>query len=157
MGPPAIVTIDGARLYTPRQSVELAMLVLVLGREAGNQSDEATLGVACSIRNRVRAQLNRWGKDWESVIERAWQYSSIEGPKADPNLQKYPNMNFAPWPRCLEIAERVYADQVADNTAGAHSYFDRSLDANPPTWSIDGEFVHTVDLGAFHFFKLAGT
>ena len=152
----SILSNGSGRLYTPRQSVELAMLVLVLGREAGNQTEDAMLGVACSIRNRVHLQLTRWGKDWESVIERAWQYSSVEGPKADPNLQKYPNLNFAPWPKCLEIAEQVYSDQVADNTGGAHSYFDRSLDDNPPAWSTDGEFIHTVDLGAFHFFKLAG-
>lgn len=150
-------TLTPTRMYTGRQSLELAMLVLVLGREAGNQADDAIIGVGCSIRNRVHAQLKRWGQDWESVIERAWQYSSMVGPKADPNLQKYPNMNFAPWPKCLSIAELVYAGEVADNTGGAHSYFDRSLDANPPVWSTDGEFVHTVDLGAFHFFKLAGT
>jgi hypothetical protein len=143
------------RMYTPRQSVELAMLTLVLGREAGNQEDPAMIGVACSIRNRVRAALNRWGKDWESVIEHAWQYSSVEGPKADPNLQKYPNMNFAPWPKCLYIAELVYSDTVADTTQGAQSYFDKSLDGNPPTWSTDGEFTHTCDIGAFHFFRLA--
>src|SRR5262249_43555912 len=143
------------RLYTPVQAVELAMLVMVLGREAGNQPDEAILGVACSIRNRVQAGLPRWGKDWETVIERAWQYSSIAGPKSDPNLQKYPNMAFAPWPKCLQIAELVYSGEVADNTGGAHSYFDRSLDAAPPTWATDGEFVRTVDLGAFHFFRLA--
>jgi hypothetical protein len=71
-------------------------------------------------------------------------------------LQKYPNMAFAPWPKCLQIAELVYSGEVSDNTGGAHSYYDRTLDAAPPAWATDGEFIHTVDLGAFHFFKLAG-
>lgn len=150
-------SIGAGRLYSAAQAMELAMLVLVVGREAGNQPREAMLAVACSIRNRVDARKARWGDAWEDVIEHAWQYSSIAGPAADPNLRKYINLSIAPWPTALEVSELVYSRNVSDTTAGAHSYFDRSLDANPPTWSTDGEFVHTVDIGAFHFFKLRGT
>jgi hypothetical protein len=146
---------DIPRLYNGRQAIDLAMFCLLLGREAGNQSRQAIEAVGCSVRNRVRAALPRWGRDWESVIEKAWQYSSIVGPKADPNLQKYPNLNFAPWPLCLDVAETVYHGDLADPTAGAHSYFDSSLDANPPAWSTDGEYVHSADIGSFHFFRLA--
>jgi hypothetical protein len=44
--------------------------------------------------------------------------------------------------------------EIADPTEGADSYFDRSLDADPPAWSTSGEFIHTVNLGDFRFFKL---
>ena len=145
----------GPKLYNARQAVDVVMLCLVLGREAGNQIRPGVEAVACSIRNRVTAGLARWGRDWEGVIEKRWQYSSVNGPAADPNLLKYPNLSFAPWPLCLEVAEACYAGELADPTDGAHSYFDRSLDGNPPTWATDGEYVHTADIGDFHFFKLA--
>lgn len=146
---------DSPRLYNARQAIDLTMLCLVLGREAGNQPRPAVEAVACSIRNRVKASLPRWGRDWESVIQARWQYSSISGPKADPNLQKYPNLSFAPWPLCLDVAEVCYSGELADPTGGAHSYFDKSLDADPPVWSTDGEYIHTMDIGDFRFFKLA--
>ena len=131
------------------------MLCLVLGREAGNQPRAGIEAVGCSVRNRVKAALARWGRDWESVIEAKWQYSSVEGAQTDPNLRKYPNLNFAPWPLCLDVAEAVYSGDLADPTAGAHSYFDKSLDANPPAWANDGEYLHTCDIADFHFYRLA--
>ena len=141
--------------YNARQAVDLVMLLQVLGREAGNQQRPAVEAVACSIRNRVKAALKRWGIGWEEVIEKAWQYSSIAGPANDPNLKKYPNLSFAPWPLCLDVAEACYSGELADPTGGAHSYYDKSLDENPPTWSTDGEFVKTLDVGSFHFFRLS--
>jgi N-acetylmuramoyl-L-alanine amidase len=141
-------------LYNARQAIDLAMLTLVLGREAGNQTEDAIRGVAWSIKNRV-AHPGWWGKDWESVIEKKWAYSSIAGPQSDPNLEKYPNLNFAPWPTCLAIAEEVYSGTGTDPTGGAVNYFDRSLDKDPPAWSTDGSLVHSCDIDAFHFFKPA--
>jgi hypothetical protein len=142
------------KLYNARQAVDLVMLVQVLGREAGNQAEDAIRGVAWSIKNRV-LHPSWWGTDWESVIEKKWQYSSIAGPGNDPNLQKYPNLNFAPWPTCLAIAEEVYNGLSADPTGGAVDYFDKSMDNDPPAWSKDASVVHSCDIGAFHFFKLA--
>jgi N-acetylmuramoyl-L-alanine amidase len=141
-------------LYNARQAIDLAMLTMVLGREAGNQTEDAIRGVAWSIKNRV-LHPGWWGKDWESVIEAKWQYSSVMGPKTDPNLQKYPNLNFEPWPMCLAIAEEVYNGKSVDPTGGAVDYYDRSLDKDPPAWSTDSSLVHCCDIGAFHFFKLA--
>jgi len=138
------------------------MLTLVLGREAGNQRDGAVLAVGKSIDNRVKC---RWrGKiGWEAIIEDRWQYSSIEGPKSDPNLLKYPNLTFEPWERCLAIAELVYNGVGLDPTFGATHYYDRSLDPDPtrngldrrPVWAMDGSMSHTADIEAFHFFKSA--
>jgi hypothetical protein len=152
---PASLRFPGPRMYNGRQSIDLCMLVTVLGREAGNQPRAAIEAVGCSIRNRVKAALARWGRDWEEVIEKRWQYSSMNGPANDPNLLKYPNLKYDPWPLCLEVAETVYSGDLADPTGGAHSYFDKSLDADPPQWSIDGEYVKTYDVGAFHFFRLS--
>jgi len=140
--------------YDARQAIDLCMLTMVLGREAGNQTQPAIRGVAWSIRNRVQ-RPGWWGKDWAGVIEAKWQYSSIEGPQSDPNLRKYPNLNFEPWPTCLTIAEEVYAGLGVDPTDGAVSYFDKSLDNDPPAWAKDGSLVHCCDIDAFHFYKMA--
>ena len=105
------------------------------------------------MRNRVTQRFR--GNDWETVIEAKWQYTSIEGPQTDPNLRKYPNLAVEPWELCIECAELVYNGICADPTDGAVMYFDKSLDYNPPVWANDGEFVKTVDVGAFHFFRKA--
>jgi N-acetylmuramoyl-L-alanine amidase len=142
------------KLYNGRQAIDIAMLTLVIGREAGNQPKEAMLGMGWSVRNRV-THPGWWGRDWESVIEAKWQYSSIVGLQTDPNLRKYPNLNFAPWEDALAVAETVYAGEGVDPTGGAVDYYDKSLDANPPAWATDGSLVHACDLGSFHFFKSA--
>ena len=153
--PPNPTPFVAPRLYNARQAIDLTMLCLVLGREAGNQPLAGIEAVACSIRNRVTAGLRRWGQGWEGVIGARWQYSSVNGPGADPNLLKYPNLAFAPWATCLDVAERTISGELADPTRGSHSYFDKSLDENPPTWATDGEFIHTIDIADFHFFRLA--
>lgn len=133
------------------------MLTIVIGREAGNQTIDGMHAVGWSIKNRVTLQAKRWGQEYTDVIEKPWQYSSIEGPQSDPNLKKYPDLDVKPWPDAFQAAVDVYFERVPDPTGGAHSYFDKSLDANPPAWANDGEYVHTVDVGAFHFFRLAKT
>jgi hypothetical protein len=152
------------RLYNARQAIDLYMLTLLLGREAGNQKDDAILAVAWSVKNRVlRPGFWNWGRDWEGVIEARWQYSSIEGPSNDPNLEKYPNLNIEPWERCLAIAEIVYNGMGTDPTRGATHYFDRSLDPDPangkpdrrPKWAKDVSMVDCCDIGAFHFYRPA--
>lgn len=144
-------------MYNARQSIDLCMLTMVLGREAGNQKDDAILAVACSIRNRVlRPGFWNWGRDWAGVIENKFSYSSISGLPGDPNLTKYPDLFAEPWERCLNIAEIVYAGQIeVDPVRGATHYFDKSLDSNPPFWAKNGKMIHTTDVGDFHFYKPA--
>ncbi|MGB2633214.1 MAG: cell wall hydrolase [Candidatus Acidiferrum sp.] len=141
-------------LYNARQAVDLVMLMQLIGREAGNQTDDGMRGVAWSVKNRVaRPNFWDWGYDWETVIEKKWAYSSINGAPNDPNLRKYPNLHVEPWERCLAIAEEIFTGTGTDPTAGATHYFDKSLDANPPDWAA--RMVHTLDLGDFHFYKPA--
>ncbi|MBA0088348.1 MAG: cell wall hydrolase [Acidobacteria bacterium Pan2503] len=148
---PAVI----GKLYNARQAVDLVMLMMLIGREAGNQTDEAMLAVAWTVRNRVlRPGFWNWGTDWETVMEARWQYSSINGSPADPNLQKYPNLHVEPWERCLAIAELVYNGEVNDPTQGATHYYDASLELEPPNWARSGKLEKTVDIGAFHFFRV---
>ena len=148
--------------YNARQAIDLCMLTLVLGREAGNQQDSTIAAVGKSIANRVKCRY-RGMVGWEAVIEERWQYSSIEGPQSDPNLLKYPNLAFEPWERCLAISESVYNSiDLEDPTFGATHYYDRSLDPDPtankpdrrPAWATDGSMIKTADIEAFHFYRV---
>ncbi len=139
------------KLYTATQAIELAMLHLVVGREALNQPPLTMMGVAKSIANRV-GHPSWWGQSWLQVIEKKWQYTSMTGPN-DPNLLKYPVMSIEAWQIALQVAEAAYNGVGTDPTNGATDYYDRSLDANPPKWATDGSHICTVSLGAIHFFK----
>jgi hypothetical protein len=67
----------------------------------------------------------------------------------------------ASWEDSLQVAADVYtadvneAPKILDITHGATSYFDRSLDANPPSWAKDGEMGHVCDFGRLHFYAKA--
>jgi hypothetical protein len=145
------------RLYNARQAIDLGNLTLLIGREAGNQKDDAMLAVAWSVKNRVlRPGFWGWGRDWASVIEHKWSYSSINGSQDDPNLLKDIDLNVEPWERCLAIAELVYNPGLSnDPTRGSTHYFDRSLDRKPPYWVTNGKMIYTIDCGDFHFYRPA--
>ena len=134
-------------------SYELIMLALVLWREARGESLDAKRAVAWSIRNRVR-KPSWWGKDWIEVITKKFQYTSMTF-AGDPNLVLWPRSIDLNWQGALSIATEVMAGQGSDPTGGATHYFDKSLDANPPSWSKVSSSVHTVDVGAFHFYIAA--
>jgi len=125
------------------------LLALAIWREARGEVCDAQLGVGCSIRNRVN-HPTWWGHDYRSVILDKWQYSSFN--PNDPNDTKYPGDTDSVWLQCLENASLVINGNCPDNTDGAQSYFDKSLDNNPPKWAAT--MTHTLDLGRLHFYKV---
>ncbi|HXU18952.1 MAG TPA: cell wall hydrolase [Verrucomicrobiae bacterium] len=135
------------------QAVEFSMLVLVTGREARGDGLDSMRAVAWSIRNRV-SRPSWWGRSWIEVITKKWQYSSINGLEADPNLLIYPVPGAAVWNDAISAAEEAYSGEGTDPTGGAVSYYDRSLDDFPPLWAKSGQFAKTVDIGRLHFFRL---
>lgn len=129
------------------------LLALCLWREArGEPLITTKQAVAWSIRNRVM-NPEWWGRSWWSVILFPWQYSSFN--HQDINSTKWPIEFDGEWKECLAVAADVGGDQpiTADPTHGAVSYFDMSLDTDPPKWATDGSFVHTCDWGRLHFYK----
>ena len=133
----------------PNEAYLFGLLPLVVWREAKNQSYEAMIAVAWSIMNRVTR--NDWeGHDCPSVILKHYQYSSFNW--NDPNSQQFPkDYSDSAWTKCLSAAHRVFYKIYPDPTNGAVNYYDKSLDSNPPKWAKD--MIHTVDIGAFHFYK----
>lgn len=135
---------------------EVALLALVLWREARGETVMTKRVVAWSIRNRAM-HPGWWGNGWAGVIMAPRQYSSMTYP-GDPNLVKYPQPNDTAWMACMDMASEVYnAPAGMDISMGATHYFDRSLDGTEavPTWATDGSMMHVMDSGNFHFWKRA--
>ena len=131
---------------------EFILLALCIWREARGELLETKQCVAWSIRNRVQ-RPGWWGHGWAGVILQPWQYSSFN--HNDPNASKLPIPTDPSWQDCLTVAEQVYPQEspIPDNSHGADSYYDMSLDTNPPSWASDGSKVKTVDMGRLHFYK----
>jgi cell wall hydrolase len=132
----------------------LMLLALCIWREARGELITTKIAVAWSIRNRVK-DPRWWGHDWAGVILMHDQYSSFN--HGDPNATKLPLPADPSWQDSLNTAAKVFAEPplLSDPTGGATSYFDMSLDTDPPKWSFDGSMVKTLDLGRLHFYKLA--
>lgn len=130
----------------------LTLFALVIWREARGEPFASKQAMAWSVRNRVN-RPRWWGHTFETVILAPLQYSSFN--RNDPNATKWPVSNDPNWIDALNIACDLYGDSptLSDNSQGADSYFDKSLDNNPPAWAKTA--VHTADVGDFHFFKAA--
>ena len=133
---------------TAQEAYEFGLLPLAIWREARNQGYQGMLAVAWSIKNRVIKPC-WWGVSFPTVILKKWQYSSFNW--NDPNDVQFPKGNEPDWQDALRAATDVFTNSVPDPTMGADSYFDKSLDSNPPDWSKTA--VHTCDIGAFHFYR----
>jgi N-acetylmuramoyl-L-alanine amidase len=138
--------VDGNEMY------EVVLLGLCIWREAQNQPKQAQEGVGWSIKNRASAP-GWWGHSIVSCILQPWQYSSFN--HNDPNATKMPKEDDQSWEQCLAVAQDVWQGIAPDPTSGAQNYFDKSLDANPPTWAMDGSYVHVIDIGDLRFWRRA--
>lgn len=132
----------------PTDAYKFSLLLLCIWREARGESLQAKIGVAWSIRNRVN-KPGWWGKDWDGIILHPFQYSSFN--PTDPNANKIPYTNDMSYLDCEEAAMNAFSGAGADPTLGATSYFDKSLDSNPPSWAA--EMTHACDIGGLHFYK----
>lgn len=138
----------------PQDAYSFILFALCIWRESRGELITTKQAVAWSIKNRVLSP-GWWGHSWTGVILMPWQYSSFN--HNDPNATKWPVTTDPSWTDSLTVAEQVFnADPLLpDPTHGATSYFDQSLDTDPPKWAIDGSMVKTVDFGRLHFYKLA--
>ena len=131
-------------------------VALCCWREARGEDLFTKQAQVWSVRNRVE-NPKWWGKTWMQVIFKPLQYSSFN--PADPNVAKFPSEGDPAWLDCLSAVNAIYtldismAPSLADPTGGAVSYYDKSLDDDPPSWAA--RMTHTVDVGNFHYFKEA--
>jgi N-acetylmuramoyl-L-alanine amidase len=125
----------------------LYLLALCVWREARGEILLAKLAVAWSIRNRVM-RPSWWGKTWEDVILKPWQYSSFNA--KDPNATKLPHSEDLSWEASWQAAEEAFLGTGSDPSEGATSYHDTSI--TPPEWTK--EMIVTVKIGALIFYRL---
>lgn len=121
------------------------LLALCAWREARGQTPAAQRGVIWSVLNRAQ-KPGWWGKDIVSVILHPFQYSSFNS--GDPNALKFPNNSDPVFAQIAAMAQ----DPGVDPTGGAVNYHDSSL---LPEWAASGQFVETVQIDSFTFYRLA--
>ena len=125
------------------------MLALALYREARGEELAGKIAAGCVIRNRVQ-HPSWYGRNWFEVITKPYQFSSFN--PGDRNSAVFGSAADRAWQDSITAALRVMGGEP-DPTGGATFYFDRTLANNPPKWA--SIYVHTTDIGAFHFYKPA--
>jgi len=123
-----------------------ALLALVVWREARGEPLEGKLAVANVIRNRVEA--THLPDQWDSIMERKWQFSSLTAPE-DGMLVQWPIHSDPTWVDSMNVADRVFTLGGCDNTNGATQY--ANLDVCNPAWAHT--MTLTVKIGHHSFFK----
>ena len=131
---------------------DFSLLCLCIWREARGEPLATKECVAWVIKNRVQHPA-WWGHTWAGVILMQWQFSSFN--PGDPNAAKFPFTGDPAWQDSITAAANVYGNTRPDPTEGSTSYFDESLDANPPKWATDGSNEHVMDSGRLRFWRLA--
>lgn len=127
---------------------ERVLAAIAIWREARNQPKEAMSGVWWVIKNRVAD--HRWPSTIAGVILQPWQFSSFN--KGEVNASLFPAVSDPSFRRCSEVVDAP-ALEAADPTAGSNMYHSfKTGDAHWPGWAT-GEH-HTVDIGAFHFYRI---
>lgn len=123
---------------------------LCLWREARGESSAAQCGVYHVLLNRVADK--RWPDTLAEVVLQPKQFSSFNA--GDPNAVKIPMPNETAWVLCCGVVSAVDAAPEAfpDETLGSTHYHSYSNVAAYPKWAEESK--HTVDIGAFHFYKL---
>jgi len=139
---------------------ETFILAFCLWREARSCSRIEIEAIACSIRNRVLKRFR--GMNYGQVVTARAQYSSFPWINdkgewiGDHNCLAYPDPDGPEWSRyelCMSIADEIISGSLADTVGGATHYHDKSLDANPPSWTKDPASKHVADVGAFRFWS----
>jgi len=124
---------------------QIALLALVIWREARGEPHDGKRAVAHVIRNRVlhTEDQNRW----EQIICARLQFSSMTAP-GDGMLIQWPSEPDAAFDDCMFVALSVYAGTDDDPTGGALHYC--NLAVAQPKWAE--ELKPLVKIGKHTFF-----
>lgn len=136
---------------TQEQWSEFCLLWICNYREAYNELPQSKLAQAWSVMNRAK-HPSWWGASLSEVILKPFQYSCFN--KNDPAYLHSPHIRDPKAIECYVACYQAYNALIPDPTGGADSYFDRSLDADPPVWAKSAS--HCCDIGSFHFFRVRG-
>ena len=132
---------------------DLALMELACWREARGEPFDAKRGVCHVIRNRslVAAWWNgHIAGSVQRVVLQPWQFSSFN--HGDPNATKWPADDDPAFADCCAAALPVQLSHDPDNTDGATSYYDISIDW-PDAWGPISEWENTLNVGRLKFWR----
>lgn len=119
-------------------------LALVAWREARGEGRDGMKAVMCVVRNRVNAGMG----DWDHVITKRWQFSSMTAP-SDPMLVQWPDSPDAQFQDALLLVDGVFDGSTPDITHGATFYFNPAVVL--PTWAAS--MVKVASIGHHDFYS----
>lgn len=134
-----------------QHSSNVVMLALVIWREARGEPEEARIGVAHVVLNRVR-RPGWWGATMLEVLTKPWQFSSLTDPK-DRQLTKWPKESDPSWMQCLRIARRAILGASTNPIGDADHYHDTSIE-QPAAWGTGAKL--RCQLGRLKFYRVGG-
>jgi cell wall hydrolase len=131
-----------------RQATDHWYLAMVIWREARGESAQGRAAVGWSVLNRVQKPC-WWGDSIETVVTKAWQYSSMTDPRDRQLARAWPHSSEQAWQECFEIARQLIAGEVLDNPVPcADSYHDISI--APPKWTEKARKVGQIGRLVFY-------
>ena len=125
-----------------------ALFALTIWREARGEGRDGMRAVAHVIANRVAA--TNLPDQWDDVIERKWQFSSMTAP-GDPELILWPKQPDPAWETAMQVAELIYGGGDYDLTLGATFYFNPNVVM--PDWAKS--MKKTITIGNHNFYSEA--
>ncbi len=97
-------------------TVDATALANTIYAEARGEAAQGQIAVAWVVRNRVDSPVTWWGKDYQSVIDKPYQFNSAD----------------VTTPALCEIAEGVISGDILDNTNGATHFHNRTVSPHWP-------------------------
>ena len=128
------------------------LLAMAIYGEARGESFDTKLGVACVIKNRLRAghyYYKPYCNTYRGVILKPYQFSAFN--RNNPNRKKlYVNIGDIVYENCYLAGYLIKQNILGDRTGGAVFYFSKPLIIPPKAW---GDVEHTKTIGGLSFWK----
>ena len=104
-------------------TVDATRLANTIYAEARGEAAEGQIAVAWVVRNRVDSPVTWWGTDYQSVLDKPYQFNSED----------------ITTPALCEIAEGVISGDILDNTNGATHFHNRTVSPHWPRLQMVAE------------------
>ncbi|WP_416674033.1 cell wall hydrolase [Egbenema bharatensis] len=134
---------------------DIDIMARTIWGEARGESREGKVAVAWVIRNRAaRSPAYNWPSMIKAVCRQAYQFSCWN--HGDPNRASLQSVSpgDSSFRECLDVAKKVTAGELSDNTNGADHYYNPAGVTQTPDWARGRTPVARI--GRHLFFRLVG-
>ena len=112
---------------------DLELLTMLLIGEAEGEPWESKVGVALTVRNRVKAVRKAFGRGWHGVMLHPHQFSCFTSKSAIKRMFHHRRKKTPVWQECWKIALATYLDLISDFVGGPLYYHSTSI-SKPASW-----------------------